>query len=273
MRRALFSAFAFMALSTGAQAQVDPLNWCPEWPAVEPPPSGPLMIAADIRRTVLSERGTFSPGDEVATVQLTDAPPRRVISAREELGIQAGAMLMARWLGEFGADAMNQRQRVYCAITGEAEIDRRTGLRRPYRPGICLDEINVANTATAAFHVDFSGDGIGHMARRPGLGRMQEWAVLGEFGDAGPTVTRSLQVGRIQISRIPEFSSRPAYNAVSAEFQLEGYGRFERRLNEPLRIEDGWLVITDVSAAGTLEVRRMSDSGWRAFQQTRCPAG
>lgn len=157
-----------MALITGAQAQVDTLNWCPAWPTVEPPPSGPLMLAADIRRTLLHEGAEFSPGDVVATIELTGAPPRRVISAREELGIQAGAMLMAWWLGEFSADAMNQKQRLYCAITGEAEIDRRTGLRRPYRPGICLDEVNAANTATAAFHVDFSGDWIGHLARRPG---------------------------------------------------------------------------------------------------------
>lgn len=269
-------ALLFTAFAGEATAQVDPLNWCPEGPFVVAPP----MSGSTVERAVSVVGGQievtqrFSPAQQVGVLELRALPPRQVSSSREGLGLREGAQLHPFWIvGDVG-DVLNQRLFGYCGETGE--VVRSAG-GRSERVGVCLSEINESNVARSASHLRFSGSADelptrGRTAVQSGLGRNQDWAVLSAPAPvAEPSFFRPLRLGRIEVVRQPSVGSRPAYNRLQIQFGVEGYPAFTRALGDPLRIDGGWLVVTDFAADGTIALTRMSDAEWTGCRQSKCP--
>lgn len=275
MRRVFVAALALFAFAADAAAEIDPINWCPAGLSVPvAQPSEELEQAFRIVRTTLASDGAFYPTAHVASLELQPLAPRAVVSPRPELGLRGRALATPTWVMSGGADILNAARPAYCAITGPPS--------RRFSPAVCLSDID-ANTPVArtAFYARIGEP----FPRRPlmwgrsdwnrrRLGRNQDWAVLGEEGGAPPAFTRTLALGAISILRTPAVPAwnRRAFNAISVQFVLEGYDPFVRALNAPIRIEDGWLAITDVSTSGEVAIQRMTDEQWRAFQRDRCAA-
>lgn len=278
--RAVFAVAALWACTaTTAFAQVDPLNWCPEGPSVSAAPSGnSLEQAFTVQRTTLASATAFAPSEVVATLELAPVPRRRLASARDGLGIREGELLTPMIILDRDADALQSYGFAYCANAAPPPgLETRTARGRN---AACVVPARDSNAATQAFPAMLNeraqGEGVrtGRMSFGPGFDRREEWAVLGEEAPPEGAITRSLRLGRVVMAREPEVSvwNRRAFTSITAEFEVEGLRRFNRRLNQPLRIEDGWLVITGIAAGGALEIQRMSNDQWRAFQQERCAA-
>lgn len=175
------------------------------------------------------------------------------------------------------ADALQNYGVAYCANAAPTPgLDAR--LAR-YRNAACIvpdRDSDIANNAfPAMLNPPAQSGGVltGRMASGgPGLGYGQEWGTLGEEAAAEPAITRNLRLGQIVISRSPEVAvwNRRAFTSINVQFGVEGLQFFDRRLNQPLRIEDGWLVITGIASGGNVEIQRMTDTQWRSFQQERC---
>lgn len=277
--RAVFAVVALWVWTANtAFAQIDPINWCPEGPAVVAAPSGnALEQAFTVQRTTLASSAAFAPSEVVATLELAPVPRRALASARDGLGIRAGELLSPMIILGREADALQHYGLAYCA---PAAPPPGQGLSRG-RNAVCVVPARDSNAATQAFSAMLNeraqGEGVrtGRMSSSgPGFDYRQEWAVLGEEAPAEPAVSRSLRLGRIVIAREPAVSvwNRRAFTSITAEFEVEGHQRFTRRVNQPLRIEDGWLVITGLAGDGSLQIQRMSDDRWRAFQRERCAA-
>jgi hypothetical protein len=277
--RAIFVAAALWACAANtALAQIDPLNWCADGPSISAAPSGnELEQAFAVQRTTQAPAAAFAPSDVIATLQLAPVPRRRLVSAHEGLGIRAGELLSPMIILGREADALQNYGLAYCANAApQPGLDARLARNRN---AICVVPNHDSNAATTAFAARLNesaqAEGVrtGRMATGgPGFDYRQEWAVLGEEAAPEPTISRSLRLGRIVIAREPEMPvwNRRAFTSITAEFEVEGLQRFDRRLNQPLRIEDGWLVITGIAAGGSLEIQRMSNDRWRSFQRERC---
>ncbi|QGZ96929.1 hypothetical protein [Terricaulis silvestris] len=278
MRAPLVAVFALIASADDASAQIDPLNWCPEGPSIQVASSGDRVEQAfRVRRTTLASDGSFYPTANVATLELQPLAPRPVQLPRPDLGLRDGALLTPLWVVRTDADVFGVGAPVYCATTGPSS--------QHYSPAVCLGDVDpTTQTARTAFHARIADPydrrpfmwGQQEQRRRgaAALGRNQDWGILGAEGSAQPAFTRTLRLGAIHLLRSAEVPAwnRPAFNSINVEFALEGYEAFFRRVNEPLRIEDGWLVVTDVSISGAVAIERMTDGQWQAFQRSRCPA-
>ncbi|MEQ1489359.1 MAG: hypothetical protein ABL932_02305 [Terricaulis sp.] len=278
--RAVFAVAALWACTANAAfAQIDPLNWCPEGASVFPAPSGnALEQAFTVQRTALAPSATFAPGEVIATLELAPAPRRRLASARDGLGIRAGDLLSPMIILGDGTDGLQNYGLAYCAnVAPPPGLDARAARGRN---AVCVVPARGSSAATQAFPAMLNertqGEGVrtGRMSFGPSFDYREEWAVLGEEAPAEPAITRSLRLGRIVVARAPEVSvwNRRAFTSITAEFEVQGLQRFNRGLNQPLRIEDGWLVITGIAAGGSLEVQRMSNDQWQTFQRERCAA-
>lgn len=205
-------------------------------------------------------------------------PRRRLASARDGLGIRAGELLSPMIVLANGADALQHYGLAYCANAAPPPgLDARAARGRN---AACVVPARDSNAATQAFpamlneRTQSEGVRTGRMSFGPGFDYREEWAVLGEEAPAEPAITRSLRLGRIIIALEPAVSvwNRRAFTSITAEFEVQGLQRFNRRLNQPLRIEDGWLVIAGIAAGGSLEIQRMSNDQWQTFQRERCAA-
>lgn len=279
--RAVFAVAALWACTANAAfAQIDPINWCPEGPSVFAAPSGAALEQAfTVQRTTLASAATFAPSEVIATLELAPAPRRRLASARDGLGIRVGELLSPMIILASEADALQNYGLAYCANAAPPPgLDARAARGRN---AVCVVPARDSNAAPQAFPAMLNeptqADGVrtGRMSfSGPNFDYGEEWAVLGEEAPAEPAISRSLRLGRVVIARQPAASvwNRRAFTSVTAEFEVQGLQRFNRRLNQPLRIEDGWLVITGIATGGSLEIQRMSNDQWRAFQQERCAA-
>lgn len=274
-----FIAVAMMVGALGAQraeAQVEPINWCPGGAALTgPPTAATLERAHTVTRTTLANARAFAPSDLVATLELTPAPRRRIAIADPELRVAAGDFMTPMIVRHADIDVLNYFGMAYCAVTAPAPgLNPRVAAQRN---GVCVTPNQDSDAATNAFPALLSEEGAslsGRMSPGGGLGRGRAWATLGEAEAPGPAIQRSLRLGRIVFAREPEVAvwNRPAFNGVTVQFEVEGFSPFTRRLNVPLRIEDGWLVVTDITPAGAAVITRMTDVQWRAFRAQKCPA-
>lgn len=277
MRALLVAATLWACAANAAFAQVDPINWCPEGPSVSAAPSGnALEQAFTVRRTTLVSAATFAPSEVIANLELAPAPRRRLASARDGLGVRVGDLLSPMIILANEADALQHYGLAYCANAAPPPgLDARAARGRN---AVCVVPARDSNAATQAFPAMLNerpqGEGVrtGRMSFGPSFDYREEWAVLGEEAPPEPAISRSLRLGRVVIARVPEISvwNRRAFTSITAEFEVAGLQRFNRRLNQPLRIEDGWLVITGIASGGNIEIQRMTDTQWRSFQQERC---
>jgi hypothetical protein len=273
MKRWAISIFA-LAAAGPADAEVDPLNWCFEFPTLSSPlVSEQLVEAVVVGRSRLTEAGSYAPGQTLAQIELRPAQRRVLRSPMPELGLREGDTLTAMAVLERGySDRFWARQPLYCGRTAVA--DGRTN-------AICLAEIDPATQVARSAHhaqLDEIGNGTPELSGRlvlrrdRPLGRMRDWAVLGDEIPGDPAFTRSLTLDAIETRRQSQVFSRPAYDAILLRLTVQGYAQISRGLNQPLQVDDAWLVVTEITETGAARVSLMSNEERVAFQRARCPA-
>jgi hypothetical protein len=261
------------ALAEPADAEVDPLNWCFEFPTMSAPlMSEQLVEAVVVSRSQLAHAESYVPGQLVAQIEFRPAPRRILQSPLPELGLREGGTLTPMTVLERGyGDRFWARQWLYCGRT-EVASERSNA--------ICLGEIDATTQiARSAHHAQMDDVGGGAalsgrlvLRRDYPLGRLRDWAVLGDEIQGVPAFTRSLTLDVIETRRQQQVFSRPAHDAIRLRFTIQGYPQITRGLNQPLQVDGAWLVVTDITEGGAASISRMSNEERLAFQRARCPA-